>query len=83
MWRTEGHVPINRAANVQKQRGGIQTERNLIDEQRTRKDLFSSIRIPLFGSDKQLIIAPMYLISIGHGEDQFTLKAEIREISER
>ena len=74
---------VNRAADVSKKSEKIQTERNLIDEQTTRKNLFSSVLNTLFGRDKQLIMAPMHLIPVCHGEDQFSLKAENSEIYQK
>jgi hypothetical protein len=51
------------------------TQRNVIDEQSTRKDLFNGKLIPPFGGVNHAIIAPTDLISICHGEDQLPLKA--------
>lgn len=73
---------VNRAADVQKGRK-IQTEGDLIDKQSTRKDLFSSVLIPLSGSHKQLIVMSMHLVSICHGEDQFPVKAGNREVYQK
>jgi hypothetical protein len=54
----------------------IHTEREVTEEKSIRRDHFPRKLIPPFGSIKKLIITPMHLISICHGEDQLSLKAK-------
>jgi len=53
----------------------IRTERDVIEEQSIEREHFQRKLIPPFGSVKKLIITPMHLISICHGEGQLSLKA--------
>ena len=48
----------------------------MIDEQSAWKNLFDGKRVSPFRSVNHSIIAPAYLISICHSEDQLPLKAE-------
>jgi hypothetical protein len=54
----------------------IHTERNVIEDESIQRDPVKGELIPLFGSLNHLIIAPLHLISICHGENQLALKAE-------
>jgi len=74
MWRTVRMHRVSHVADAHTQK--FHTERNVIDEHRTWKNLCIREFIPSLGGDKQPIITPVYFISICHGEDQFPLKAE-------
>jgi len=74
MWRTVRMHRVSHVADAQKQK--FHTERNVIDEHRTWKNLCIREFIPSLGGNKQPIITPVYFISICHGEDQLRLKAE-------
>jgi hypothetical protein len=65
---------VSHVAEAKKEK--FHTEREVIDEHGTRKNLCIGEFIPSLGSDKQPIVTPVYLISICHGEDQLPLKAE-------
>jgi hypothetical protein len=72
MVATQGHAVLKarpKSIGLRVEKAKTHTERNVIEEQSSRKDLFERKPYPPPGNVKQPIVVPLHLISICHSED--------------